>query len=323
MTTQNDRQHDTGGRDADRPARIPAKGWKDIAARVWKSLTEDRILLIAAGVTFYLILALFPALAAFVAIYGLFLDPATVSQHIATLKGIAPPAVTDLLSGQLERLASQRSGTLGFGALAGLAVALWSTNGGVKAIIEGLNIAYDERETRSFLRLNLVALAFTLGAMVLILLILAALAVVPAVLALVPLGTAGEVALALLRWPLMVVAVGIALALLYRHGPAREPPEWRWVTWGSAFATLGWIAASVGFSLYLENFADFAASYGAMAAPIAVLLWLWLSLIVVLVGAEINGEIEHQTTRDTTTGQDRPMGTRGAEMADTVGRQSD
>lgn len=316
-------QDDGRGRQAESPAEIPGKGWKDVLWRVWKSLTEDRVLLIAAGVTFYLLLALFPALAAFVALYGLFLDPATAADHVAALQGVAPPAVTELVGGQLQRLASQRSGTLGIGAVAGLLVALWSTNGGVKAIIEGLNIAYDERETRSFLRLNLVALAFTLGAMVLILTIIAALAVLPAVLAVLPLGRLGEMLVGLVRWPLLVVAVGVALALLYRYGPAREPPEWRWVTWGSAFATIGWIAASVGFSLYLENFADMAASYGAMAAPIAILLWLWISLIVILIGAEINGEIEHQTDRDTTTGKDRPMGARGAEMADTRGQATD
>lgn len=307
------------GRQAERPSDIPKPGWKDILRRVKDSLAEDRVLLIAAGITFYLILALFPALAAFVAVYGLFLDPATAARHIAALEGVAPPAVTELLSTQLQTLAAQQSGDLGFGAAIGLLIAFWSANGGVKAIIEGLNVAYDERETRSFLRLNLVAFAFTLGAMVLILLMVAALAVVPALLAVLPLGSLGEIVVSLVRWPLLVAAIGLALALLYRWGPAREPPEWRWVTWGSAFATLGWLAASVGFSLYLENFADFAASYGAFAAPIAVLLWLWISMIVILMGAEINGEIEHQTARDTTTGKDRPMGTRGAEMADTVG----
>ena len=311
------------GRLAERPSDIPKPGWKDILSRVWASLSEDRVLLVAAGVTFYLILALFPAIAAFVAVYGLFLDPATVGSHIAALEGVAPPALTELLSTQLQTLAAQRSGNLGFGAAIGILIAFWSANGGVKAIIEGLNVAYDERETRSFVRLNLVAFAFTLGAMVLIVLMVAALAVVPAVLAILPLGALGEIVLRLARWPLLVLAVGLALAMLYRWGPAREPPEWRWVTWGSAFATLGWIAASVGFSIYLENFADFAASYGAFAAPIAVLLWLWISMIVVLIGAEINGEIEHQTLRDSTTGPDRPIGARGAEMADTLGRTSD
>lgn len=295
MADRRDGAADGRGGQADRPSDIPKRGWMDILKRVWASLSEDRVLLIAAGVTFYLLLALFPALAAFVAVYGLFLDPATVSGHIAALDGVAPPAVTELLSAQLQHLASARSGSLGLGALAGIAIAFWSADGGVKAIFEGLNIAYDERETRSFLRLNLVAFAFTLGAMVLILIILAALAVVPAVLALVPLGRGGEIVVSLSRWPLLLVAVGLALALLYRWGPAREPPAWRWVTWGSAFATLGWIAASVGFSVYLENFADFAASYGAFAAPIAVLLWLWLSVIVILIGAELNAEIESQT----------------------------
>lgn len=311
------------GRLASRPSDIPKAGWRDILSRLRASLSEDRVLLVAAGVTFYLILALFPALAAFVAVYGLFLDPATVTRHIAALEGVAPPALTDLISVQLQTLAAQQTGDLGFGAVIGLLVAFWSANGGVKAIIEGLNVAYDERETRSFLRLNLVALAFTLGAMMLILLMVAALAIVPALLAFLPLGSLGEIAISLSRWPLLLLAVGLALSMLYRWGPAREAPDWRWVTWGSAFGTLGWIATSVGFSLYLENFADFAASYGAFAAPIAVLLWLWISMIVILIGAEINGEIEHQTLRDSTTGTDRPIGARGAEMADTLGKRAD
>ncbi|AWB47653.1 ribonuclease [Gemmobacter aquarius] len=317
---------DTGngrGREAVRPRDIPAEGWKDIALRVWKSLGEDKLLLIAAGVTFYLLLALFPALGSFVALYGLIADPATVAEHVSLLQGVMPGPATELLSTQMTRLAGAQSGDLGLSAIIALLISLWSANGGVKAIFEGVNIAYDEQEKRSFLRLTLATLAFTLGAMVLLIALIGALAVLPAVLALAPFGEVTEIVVSLLRWPLILVLIGLALAVLYRFAPSRTPPEWKWVTWGSGLATVLWVAASVAFSVYLESFADFGASYGAMAAPIAFLLWVWISIIVILLGAEVNAEMEHQTAHDTTAGSEKPMGQRGAEVADTLGETAD
>ena len=304
-----EKRNERGG-NAAWPRDIPPKGWKDIARRVWRSLSEDNVLLVAAGVTFYLLLALFPALGTFVALYGLVADPATVAEHAGFLQGVMPGPATELLSTEMTRLAGVRGGDLGVSAIIAALVSLWSANGGVKAIFQGVNIAYDEEEKRSFLRLTLVTLAFTLGAMALLLFMLAALAVLPAVLALLPLGPVVEVLAGLVRWPVILVAVGVSLALLYRFGPSRTPPAWRWVTWGSGLATALWVAASVAFSVYLENFADFGASYGAMAAPIAFLLWVWISVIVVLLGAEVNAEIEHQTAAGATEGRkdsvDRP-----------------
>lgn len=273
---------------------LPA-GWKDIARRVWQSLAEDKVLLVAAGVTFYLLLALFPMLGTFVALYGLVADPATVAEHAGFLQGVMPGPATELLSAEMARLAAVPHGDLGLSAMIAALVSLWSANGGVKAIFEGLNIAHDADETRSFLRLAGVTLAFTLGAIGLMLVMIAALAVLPAGLAVLASGPVVEGLAALVRWPLIVVAVGGSLALLYRYGPSRPPPAWAWVTWGSAIATVVWVAASVAFSLYLETFADFGASYGAMAAPIAFLLWVWISVIVVLLGAEVNAEMERRT----------------------------
>lgn len=316
-------QDNRRGRNAVRPSDIPTKGWKDIALRVWKSLGEDKLLLIAAGVTFYLLLALFPALASFIALYGLVAEPATVAEHVTLLQGVMPGPATELISGQMTRLAGTQSGDLGISAIIALLISLWSANGGVKAIFQGVNIAYDEEEKRSFIRLTLMTLAFTLGGMVLLIALIGVLAVLPAVLALVPLGQGTEIAVSLLRWPLILVLIGLALAVLYRFAPNRTPPEWKWVTWGSGLATVLWVAASVAFSVYLENFADFGASYGAMAAPIAFLLWVWISIIVVLLGAEVNAEMEHQTEHDTTVGPGRPMGQRGAEVADTLGETAD
>ena len=291
--------------------------------RVWQSLTQDHVMLIAGGVTFYLLLALFPALVAFMSIYGIFLDPSTAVDHAQSLRGLFPPAALDMIAEQLTRLTMKKTDTLTFGLIVSLIIAFWSANGGVKAMIEGLNFAYGEREKRSFLRLNFIAFAFTLGAMALMLLLFLALAVMPAILALFRFGPVANVAFGLLRWPLLVMVLGVALTVLYRFGPSRRSPRWRWVTWGSAFATISWLFMSLAFSAYLETVADFNASYGALAAPIGFLLWVWLSIIVIILGGEINGELEHQTAVDTTIGPDRPMGQRGAVVADTLGAPSD
>lgn len=311
------------GREAETPSQIPARGLKDVMWRVWKSLTEDHVMLISGGVTFYILLAMFPALVAFLSIYGIFFDPATAVGQAQSLRGIVPPAAVDVIAEQLARLTSKQSETLTLGLILSLGIAFWSANGGVKAMIEGLNFAYSEREKRSFLRLNLVAFAFTFGAMALVLVLFLALAVLPAVLAVLRLGPVAEFLIRLVRWPLLLVLLGLSLTVLYRHGPSRRPPQWRWVTWGSAFATISWLVMSVAFTVYLERIANFNVTYGALAAPIGFLLWVWLSIIVIILGGEINGELEHQTAVDTTTGPAKQMGKRGAVMADTLGAPSD
>ena len=311
------------GREAASPSAIPAKGLKDVALRVWTSLTQDHVMLISGGVTFYLLLALFPALVAFMSIYGLFLDPSTAVGQAQSLRGFLPPAAVDMIAEQLTRLTLKPSDTLTLGLILSLAFAFWSANGGVKAMIEGLNFAYSEREKRSFLRLNTIAFAFTLGAMALMLTLFAALAVLPAMLAVLNFGPVADIVLRLLRWPSLVIALALALTVLYRYAPSRRSPQWRWVTWGSTFATISWLIMSLAFTTYLDRIADFNVTYGALAAPIGFLLWVWLSIIVIILGAEINGELEHQTAVDTTIGPERPMGKRGAVMADTLGAPSD
>ena len=311
------------GRQAVTPSDIPPKGLKDVMWRVWIALTQDHVMLISGGVTFYILLALFPALFAFMSVYGIFLDPATAVDHAQSLRGLFPPTALDMIAEQLARLTLKQNDSLTLGLIVSLIIAFWSANGGVKAMIEGLNFAYSEREKRSFLRLNIVAFAFTLGAMALMLILFLALAVMPAMLAMFSLGQVADVAIRLLRWPLLMVVIGLALTVLYRHGPSRRSPRWRWVTWGSAFATVSWLIMSIVFSTYVERIANFNATYGALAAPIGFLFWVWLSIIVIILGGEINGELEHQTAMDTTIGPDRPMGKRGAVMADTVGAPSD
>ncbi len=307
----------------DGPSQIPAKGWKDILWRVYQQVGEDRVTLIAAGAAFYLLLALFPAIGAFVSIYGFVADPATIAEQVAFLGGVLPAGGLDLINAQLESLVSQDRSTLSLSLLISLAVSLWSANNGVKTLFEALNVAYEEDEKRSFVWLNLVAFAFTLGFMVAILLMIAVIGIVPAVLSVLNLGGFSEALIAIGRWVVMLVLVVLGLSLLFRFGPSRARAKWRWISWGSGLVTVVWIAASIGFSYYLQNFADYNATYGSLGAVIGFMLWMWLSVVILIVGVELNAEMEHQTARDSTTGEPRPMGERGATMADTLGETSE
>lgn len=311
------------GRKARSPAEIPALGWKDVAWRIWASIQQDRILLVAAGATFYLLLALFPALAAFVSLYGFVADPRTVAEHVAFLGGLMPSGSVAMIEAQLDALATQATGTLSFGFLTGFAVALWSANNGIKAMFEGMNVAYGENEKRSFLRLNLVSFAFTLGAMLVGIAMIITVGVVPAVLAFLRLDGFTETIIRLTRWPIILVAIGLAIALLFRFGPSREPARLRWLSWGVVVSTVIWLSGSIAFSYYLENFADYDATYGTLGAVIGFMMWTWVSVIILLFGAELNAALEHQTAVDTTTGRTKPMGSRGARVADTVGAAAD
>ena len=319
MTTMDAGLEHGRGRDATGPSHLNLEAWKDILWRVWAEFNQDRVTLIAAGATFYLLLALFPALAAFVSIYGFVADPVTIADHIAFLGGILPSGGVELIERQLESLASQDTASLSFGFLFGLALALYSANNGIKTLFEAMNIAYDETEKRSFITLNLISLLFTLGAIIIGILFIVGVGVVPAVLAFVGLGGITEFLIWVLRWPILFVAAAAAISILYRYGPSRERAKWSWVTWGAAMATALWLIASMLFSWYLSNFADYNATYGSLGAVIGFMMWTWISVTIIIMGAELNSEMEHQTARDSTTGPEQPMGTRGATMADTLG----
>ncbi|WP_270933984.1 YihY/virulence factor BrkB family protein, partial [Falsiroseomonas oryzae] len=306
------------GRDAAAPQDIPPTGWWQIVRRTFSQAAEDRLLTEAAGVTFYTLLALFPAIAALVSLYGLVADPATVSQHLEQLGGVVPGGGMELIEEQVRRVSEKPSGALGFGAIAGLAISLWSANQATKAMFDALNVVYEEKEKRGFIRLTLTSLAFTLGGLVFAVVTMLAVVVVPVVLNVIGLGSTAEWILRLARWPILLVLVGLLLAALYRFGPSRETARWRWVSWGSAVATLVWLAGSLGFSWYVESFGNYNETYGSLGAVIGFMTWVWISAAVVLLGGELNAEMEHQTARDTTTGPERPMGTRGARMADRV-----
>lgn len=304
------------GRHAASPGGIPLKGWTDVLWRTWTSFNADRITRLAGGVTFFGLLALFPGLATFVSLYGLFADVGAAEKQLAILAGVLPADALTFIGKQMLNIAKARDSSLGVTFGVGLVLSLWSANAGMKALFDALNIAYGEREKRSYLRLTLVSLAFTVGAIVFMLFATAALVVLPLLFSYFGFG---ESTLGLARWPILLVSMMLGLACVYRYGASREHPRWRWVSWGSVLAAVLWLGASLLFSGYMSNFAHYDRTYGALGAVVGAMTWMWLSAIIVLLGAELNAELEHQTACDSTTGAPAPMGTRGAEMADTLG----
>jgi membrane protein len=306
------------GREAESPHEIPAKGWRDIGLRVKREAAEDNISIIAAGVAYYGFLAIFPALAAVILIYGLFADPAAVEHNVASLSQI-PSDVRDMLGQQLTNLSRQSSGSLSAGVVVSILLALWSATKGVKALMTSMNIAYNERERRGFFHRTAVTLLFTAGMIAMAAFAALLVAVFPAAVDRIGLPHVVATVIRWARWPILAAAVMLGLALLYRYGPSREHARWRWVTWGSAIGTAVWLAASAGFSFYISHFGSYNKTYGSVAAIVILLTWFLLSAYVVIFGAELNGEMEHQTAKDTTTGTPQPLGRRGAHYADTIG----
>jgi membrane protein len=307
------------GRGAASPLEIPWLGWKDIFLRTYHEFNEDRVMTIAAGVVFYVLLAIFPGIVVFVSIYAIFLDPAGIRELLAAADGVMPDEAFGLLQTEVMRIASKSNGALGLTSLVALALAIWSANSGTKSIFDALNIVYEESEKRSFIRLNLISLAFTLGSVAFLVVAAALVIGVPLLLGEWGLLDTGAMVLSLLRWPLLFALLAGALSVLYRYGPSRNDAKWRWITPGSVSATLIWLIASLLFSFYLSNFADYTATYGSLGAVIGFAMWLWITFIAIFLGAELDAEIEHQTARDSTVGISKPLGARGATMADEVG----
>jgi membrane protein len=282
------------------PTRIPLKGWKEILARTRKEFTDDQVPMIAAGVSFYSLLALFPGLAAFVALYGLFADIGEVQHHIQVLSVILPGAALKFLGEQMVRMAEAQKGGLSITFVIGLLTSIWSANGAVKALMTGLNIAYEEHETRSFVRKTLISLVFTLGLLAFGMCAVAVLGAGPAVEAFM--GEHAAMMLNLISWPILLVVLAIGIALLYRFGPSRSPMPFEWLSWGSGAALLLWIIVSALFSLYVGNFAHYDKTYGSLGAIVGFMMWNWLSNVIILAGAELNSEVERQTTASTKKG---------------------
>jgi membrane protein len=308
------------GREADYPSEVPASGWRDILLRAWEQIGTDNISMIAAGVAFYGLLAIFPAITAFVSIWGLAADPAQVQSQFATIRQIVPAEAWELLDAQLRSVAASSPRALGWGVALGILVALWSAGAGVRALITALNIAYDEEEKRGIIKLYAVGFLFTVGLIGAAALALIVIVAVPVVLQFLPLGSLADAAIRGLTWLFLAALVMAGLAVLYRYAPSRSHARMRWVTWGAIGATVLWVLASFLFQVYAANFANYSATYGSLGAVIALLMWLGVSAFVVLLGAELNAEMEHQTRKDTTTGPEKPLGERGAYVADDVGK---
>ena len=308
-----DRSGGSRGRDAQTPAQIPPAGWRDLALRVVHGFSEDRIATMSGGVTFFVLLALFPGLAGLISLYGLIADSSTIGQHLSSLDGVLPEGGMQILRDQLQQLTSQPPQKLGFATLASLAISLWSANGGIKAIFEGLNSVYEENEKRSFIKLNAISLALTLGALAFVIASLLMITVVPSLLAFLGLPGVGEI-VNYARWPVLLVAAALMIAVIYRFGPSREQPQWRWISPGSIFAAVTWIAASLLFSWYTTHFGSYNKTYGSLGAAVGFMTWIWISTMVILIGAKINAELEHQTPSDNTVGRPAPAGGRGSKI---------
>jgi membrane protein len=303
------------GREAGAPEAIPPLGWRDILWRVLNGILHDRILYTAGGVAFFTLLGFFPAVATIVSVYGLVADVSTIREHLTLLVNILPDGAITLIGNQMAH-AGQR-GTL---SLVFFIVALWSANSGVGALFDAFNVIYKEKEARSLLGFYATTLLFTLAGIAFLLAAIGAVIVVPLVLAFIGMSTPAERFLSIVRWPVLLMVVIPWLAILYRYGPSRRSAKWRWVTWGSAVAAVLWLLTSMLFSWYVASFESYNRLYGSLGAGVGFMVWIWLSVVVILIGAELNAEMEHQTARDTTEGVEKPLGMRGAVVADRVGQ---
>ncbi|MFO1127536.1 MAG: YihY/virulence factor BrkB family protein [Rhodospirillales bacterium] len=304
------------GESARHPGQIPRAGWRQVLVRVKDEMNADNLSIVAAGVAFFSLLAVFPGITALVTVYGLLTDPAQVEQQLAPLRALVPENAFDIIAHQTRQVASQATGSLSFGLVLSLALAVWSANAGTKSIITALNISYEETEKRGFFNLNFWSLAFTLGGIVFLIVALTVVAAVPAALAIFGDGGPMQTVLLALRWVVMALLMMLALAVLYRYAPSRTSARMQWVSVGAIAATFAWLVASVGFSLYVRNFGSYDKTFGSLGAVVVLLMWFYISAYVVCIGAELNAELERQTLKDSTIGPDKPIGQRGAAVAD-------
>jgi membrane protein len=316
ITTTQEHVEVPGGKAA-RPTEIPARGWIQVAKRGWREAKADQVPLLAAGVAFYAFLAIFPALIAIVSIYGLFADPSTIANQLNSLTAALPDEAAQIITDQVTTLSSRRQ-TLGISLLLAVLIALWSASAGISNLLTAINVAYDEEEKRGFVKKRLMSLGLTLAAIVFMVIILALVAVLPPLLKAVFGTGALRWVLQILGWLVMVVLVAAGLAILYRLGPDRDAPRMKWVSVGAVVATFLWLVASIGFSIYTSTFGNYAKTYGVFAGIVVLLFWLWLTMYAILLGAEINAEAEQQTIADTTKGEEKPLGERGAVKADSI-----
>jgi membrane protein len=306
------------GLHAEKPTQIPWSGWKQILKRAWAENKADNMPIIAGGVAFFGFLSIFPALIALVSLYGLVASPDTVAEQVEDLSAQLPDSAAKLIGDQLNAIVANSGSALSISLVVSILAALWSASGGVGNLVTAINLAYDEVEARNFVKLKLLSLGLTLGAVLFVLVTFSLVAVVPAIIEALPLGVVGTVLAQVARWVLLLAVFAGSLAVLYRVAPDRDAPRFSWVSLGAVVVTVIWAAVSVGFAVYVDNFGSYDKTYGAIAGVIVLMLWLYLTCYLVLLGAEINSEAEHQTAHDTTTGEPQPMGERDAQMADTL-----
>lgn len=309
---------DNRGHQAEKPREIPKSGWKEVLKRVKDELTRDNIGIVAAGVAFYFFLAIFPALASIISIYGLVTEPAQVEQQLAEVTAALPEQAHQMLEERLKSIADQSEGALGWGVALSILLSLWSANKGTKSLFKGINIAYNEKNERSFLQENGLTLLFTLGGIIFGIICIALVVAFPALVGNMGLPETVQTIISWARWPLLALILIFTLAMVYKYAPVRTNTQFKWVSWGSVTATILWVAGSLLFSWYVNNFGNYNETYGSVAAVIILLLWFNLTAYTILLGAEINSELEYQTEKDTTVGKPKPMGDRGAKKADYV-----
>lgn len=314
-------EQDSRGRQANKPTQIPARGWWDIAMRVKDELNKDNVSIIAAGLALYALLAVFPALGATVSVYGLFASPEQMAQHITSFEGVLPPQATEILQSQLQSLSGQQE-VLSFGLVLGVAIALWSARKGMVALMTAVNVAYDEREERGFIKQIFLSLLFTIAAVVGFLAVVLLAVAVPIAMEFLPLGRAAEVAILVVRWAVLWLMAVSGMALIYRFAPDRHEPKWKWLSVGSCVAATLWLIGSLLFAIYARGTATYGETYGALGGVVVLLMWFYLTGFSLVLGAEINSEMERQTKKDTTEGPSKPMGERDAYAADTLGPSS-
>lgn len=306
-------------RTAERPAQFSLQAWRDIFYRVYDEIGKDEVSILAGGVAFFALFAVIPGVVALMSIYGLVAEPRDVQNQIEAVVSIVPPSARRLVRDQASEALLRSPDSLSITAVAGVLVSIWSVNKAMIALLSAINVAYNETKQRSFIRQYIVGLLWTLVALTAAAVAIALVVALPIVLDIIGLSHVSELIVSLVRWPVLFGLVLAGLAVLYRYGPVRKPAQWRWVLWGAGFATFLWILGSVGLSAYVSNFGDYDKVYGSLGAVIVLLLWFYLTAYVIILGAELNSEMEHQTCYDTTTGRFRPMGERGAYVADHLG----
>lgn len=307
------------GREAKSPNEIPAKGWKDTMVRVKREIKDDRISLVSAAMAYYALFSLIPALTSVVLIYAWVSDPSDIAQHLSKVSQFIPAELQEILRTQLSSLASTASSSLGIGAVFSLLLSLWAASKMSKAVIQAMNIIYDEEDGRGFFKLNGLALSLTLLGAVLSIVAIGVIIGIPALTSLFNFPPAIEFAVSIGSWIILLALFSFFLSIIYRFGPNRNKAQWKWVSWGAVIAAVLWAVTSLLFSWYAKEFGNFNKTYGSLGAVIVLMIWFYLSSFVILLGGEINAELEHQTSKDSTKGKPKPMGKRNAMMADTLG----